>query len=95
MWYKSGNTSLDLREISTVTLLQEDEEKVVITMKNSQQIIFQPEDNIPPAVAYESITGMLESMREKDDKHIKSALELFKSVLSELRLISQNFKTLS
>jgi hypothetical protein len=31
MWFKSGNTSLDLREISTVTLLQEDEEKVVLT----------------------------------------------------------------
>ena len=33
MWFKSGNMSLDLREISTVTLLQEEEEKVVITMK--------------------------------------------------------------
>ena len=95
MWFKSGNTSLDLREISTVTLLQEDEEKVVITMKNSQQIIFQPEDNVPPAVAYESITDMLESLRERDDKLVKSELELFKSALCELRLISQNFKTLS
>ena len=64
-------------------------------MKNSQQIILQPEDNVPLATAYESITGMLESMREKDDKHIKNALELFNSVLFELRLISQNFKTLS
>ena len=95
MWFKSGNTSLDLREISTVTLLQEEEEKVVITMKNSQQIIFQPEDNIPPAVAYESITGMLEAMRKKEDKRIKNELELFKCALSELRSISQNFKTLS
>ncbi len=95
MWFKSGNMSLDLREISTVTLLQEDEEKVVITMKNNQQIIFQPEDNVPPAVAYESITSMLESMRERDDKLVKSELELFKSALCELRLISQNFKTLS
>ena len=64
MWFKSGNISLDLREISTVTLLQEDEEKVVITMKNNQQIIFQPEDNVPPTKAYKSITDMLESMRE-------------------------------
>ncbi len=95
MWFKSGNMSLDLREISTVTLLQEDEEKVVITMKNNQQIIFQPEDNVPPAVAYESITSMLESMRERDDKLVKSELELFKSALCELRLISQNFKPLS
>ena len=95
MWFKSGNTSLDLREISTVTLLQEDEEKVVITMKNSQQIILQPEDNVPPAIAYESITGVLASMREREDSHIKNEFELFKSALSELRLISQNFKTLS
>ena len=94
MWFKSGNISLDLREISTVTLLQEDEEKVVITMKNNQQIIFQPEDNVPPATAYESITDMLESMRESEDRLIKKKLEVFNSVLSELRLISQNFKTL-
>ncbi len=94
MWFKSGNTSLDLREISTVTLLQEEEEKVVITMKNSQQIIFQPEDNIPLAAAYESITGMLEAMREKEDKRIRKELEIFKSVLSELKSIAQNFKTL-
>jgi precorrin-6B methylase 1 len=94
MWFKSGNTSLDLREISTVTLLQEDEEKVVITMKNNQQIIFQPEDNVPPTIAYESITEMLESMRESEDRLIKKKLDLFNSVLSELRSISQNFKTL-
>lgn len=94
MWFKSGNISLDLREISTVTLLQEDEEKVVITMKNNQQIIFQPDDNVPPAIAYESITDMLESMREKEEKHRKRKIELFKSALSELRAISQNFKTL-
>ena len=95
MWFKSGNMSLDLREISTVTLLQEEEEKVVITMKNNQQIIFEPEDNVPSAVTYESITGMLASMREKEHKRKKSEFELFKSVLSELRSISQNFKTLS
>ena len=94
MWFKSGNISLDLREISTVTLLQEDEEKVVITMKNNQQIIFQPEDNVPPTIAYESITEMLESMRESEDRLIKKKLDLFNSVLSELRSISQNFKTL-
>ncbi len=94
MWFKSGNISLDLREISTVTLLQEDEEKVVITMKNNQKIIFQPEDNVPPTIAYKSITDMLESMRESEDRLIKKKLELFNSVLSELRLISQNFKTL-
>ena len=64
-------------------------------MKNSQRIIFQPEDNIPPAAAYESIMGMLKAMREKENQRIKNELELFKSVLSELKSISQNFKTLS
>ena len=32
MWFKSGNTSLDLNEVSSVVLLQEEKERVVIIM---------------------------------------------------------------
>ena len=95
MWFKSGNTSLDLNEVSSVVLLQEEKERVVIIMKNNREITIQTEGNVTPAIAYKSITDLLQETRKRDERIMVNTFELLKSIRSELKLISQNLRRLS
>ena len=97
MWFKSGNTSLDLRDVSSV-MLDEFNKGVVITMKSGQKVYVQTEENVTPVKAYKLLTGLLDDMRDRDDRNdriMADGFELFKGTLSELKSISQELKSIS
>ena len=96
MWFRTGHTSFDTKEISSVVMQVDDgEEKVVIFMKNNQQITVQPEGSVTPAIAYEKITSLLESEDERDERIMVNGFELTKMILSELKSITQELKLIS
>ena len=96
MWQIFENLSFDLREVSFVQLLVENgTEKVVITMKNNQQINTNLMDDVTPALAYESLTNLINAMHESDDRLKTNTFEVLKRIRSELNLISQNLRRLS
>ena len=94
MWYNFGNSSLDLKDVSTV-VLEEEEERVVVTMKSGQQVFCEAIENVTPPIIYEAITGLLKAMRERDDRRITNISELLDRIHSELQLISQSVRRLS
>ena len=96
MWQIFENLSFDLREVSFVQLLVENgTEKVVITMKNNQQINANLMDDVTPALAYESLTNLIKAMHESDKRLKTNTFEVLKRIRSELNLISQNLRRLS
>lgn len=63
-------------------------------MNNSQRIILKAGENVDPDALCDSIADLLESIIETDDSREKERIELLNSILSELRLISQNLRRL-
>ena len=64
-------------------------------MDNNDRHVLLSEGNVTPSIAYESITGLLESIREADDRIMDNGFELTKRALSELKLISKELKLIS
>ena len=94
MWSKIGNTSLDISDVSNVSL-DRDDETVTVTMKGGQQIVFRPGESSTPEMLFESITSLLKEMTERNDKYKEDTFDFFKRTLSELELISQELKLIS
>ena len=92
MWFKFGYRSLDLSDVSNVSL---EGNAVVVTMKGGQQIVFYSGRNVTPEELYESITDLLEEMTERDDRYRENTLDIFKKTLSELELISKELTSIS
>ena len=91
MWINEGKSSFDLKEVSTVTL-QEDDGKVVLIMKNGQQLVINDTRDGTLSKTYDSITRLLEVTRKAEDRITNDSFELLKRILSELKLISQNLR---
>lgn len=95
MWQILGNNSFDLREVSSIHLLEENgHERVVILMKNQKEINVVAEDNVTPTLAYESLTNLIKAMHERDNRFENNKIELLKRISSELKLVSQNLRRL-
>ena len=94
MWFDFGIANVDMRKVSTVTLLQDDEEKLLITMDSGQQIVATIE-NASPSETYKSICSLLETLRDRDDRIVTNSFELLKRIHSEMELISKELKLLS
>ena len=96
MWFTHGDFSVDLREVSSMHLLDENgEEQVVIMMKNQHQIKVNITDDTTPTIIYESLTNLINAMHKSDDRLKTNTFEVLKSIRSELNLISQNLRRLS
>ena len=93
MWFKAGDTTLDLSDVSNVTF-ERNARRVIVTMKSGQQINCVAGENVTPEGLYESITSLLESMTDRDDRYRENTFELFKRTLSELEKISQSLRRL-
>ena len=93
MWLNAGNNSFDMKEVSAV-MLQEDDGKIVMIMKNGQQFTINITGDGTPSETYDSITHLLKEMRESEERDIDNSFELLKRILSELNLISQNLRRL-
>ena len=91
MWINEGKSSFDLKEVYTVTL-QEDDGKVVLIMKNGQQLVINDTRDGTLSKTYDSITRLLEVTRKAEDRITNDSFELLKRILSELKLISQNLR---
>ena len=94
MWFKFGDTSLDMSDVSNVSLSTL-HGSVIVTMKGGQQIFLDPVENVSLESLYESITSLLEEMAETNDRYRENTFELFKKTLSELESISQDLKLIS
>ena len=94
MWFDFGIANVDMRKVSTVTLLQEDEEKLVITMDSGQQIVATIEHGTP-SETYRSICDLLKELRNRDDRIVTNSFELLKRIHSEMELISKDLKLIS
>lgn len=95
MWFNLDNVDFDLREVSSVHLLEKNGGKqLVIVMKNQKEIKGNiTNDNTSDSV-YDSITSLLHALRERDMRTEKNTFELRSRILSELKLISQNLRRL-
>ena len=94
MWSKIGDTSLDISDVSNVTL-QREYKRIIVTMKGGQQLVFSPGEISTAESLFESITSLLEEMTERNDKRVEDEFELFKRTLNELESISQYLKLIS
>ena len=93
MWRDIGSAIVNLRDISMVQL-NEDDEKVVITLNSNQRIVLPASDSADTITIYNFIADLLESVMESDNSREKDQAELLSGILSELKLISQNLRRL-
>ena len=93
MWRDIGSAIVNLRDISMVQL-NEDDEKVVITLNGNQQIVISASDSPDVFTIYNFIADLLKSVMERDNSLEKDRTELLSGILSELKLISQNLRRL-
>ena len=93
MWMKIGKTAFNLKDVSTVQF-NEDEKQIVITMNNNRDIAINATTITNPDTLYDMIIDSLHAMKKTNDSREENQTELLKSILSELKLISQNLRRL-
>ena len=94
MWREIGNIFINFRDISAVQLISKEDKKVVITMNNNRNFTINEAEGFDPDAIYNKIADLLELIVETDDIREKERTELLNSILSELKLISQNLRRL-
>ena len=79
MWRDIGSAIVNLRDISMVQL-NEDDEKVVITLNGNQQIIISASDSPDVFTIYNFIADLLKSVMERDNSLEKDRTELLSGI---------------
>ena len=91
MWMEIGKNAFNLKDVSTVPF-NEDDKQVVITMNNNRDIVINATVIKNSDALYDMIIDSIHAMKKRDDSREKNQTELIKSILSELKLISQNLR---
>ncbi len=86
----SDKVGINLNEVIMITFSDENAKPIVLYLKSGEQVNI---ENVTPDMSdkelFESLSRYLKSKTERDDRIRVNSFELLKSILSELKIISE------